>query len=435
MSDLINTFVSNYAGSLITLLTSVLFGRYILKKEYKLNKLLMLALVIGLSIVLNSFYLIEIPYLRTVVAFASYLMIFRIVFGEIGSQLWVMTIIFFIMLFAGEILLFIILTSLFKISGNQAYMNFGGSLEISFFVGLLCMIISYFLRKLIVRLINTKIKNKIIVYWGLSGGCLILFLMTIFSNDSFNIETYLVLGMITVMLVIIVVSFYQTYKNDELTIKYDKLLDFIKKYEIEIDNQRTMRHEIKNQLLTIKSKLIDEDKNENVITYIDEILEDNNKEINHTIYAKLNKLPPNGLKGLFYFKVNEAIDKKIDVDINISNKIADGILKDLNSSLFNQLGKLIGIVLDNAIEASEISNDKKIGIEIYNNDESVEFIISNTYIKVGNVSRKPLSRSTKGEGRGHGLILAKAIIKSNSRLDLQTTITEELYIQKLILKK
>ena len=68
------------------------------------------------------------------------------------------------------------------------------------------------------------------------------------------------------LLFIIISVLVQNYRNNELTIKYDKLLEFIKKYEVEIDNQRVMRHEVKNQLLTIKSKLIDKDKNKNIIS-------------------------------------------------------------------------------------------------------------------------------------------------------------------------
>ena len=181
------------------------------------------------------------------------------------------------------------------------------------------------------------------------------------------------------MLLIEINLLIQSYKNNQLTNKYDKLLEFIKKYEEELDNQRTMRHETKNQLLIIKSKIIDNDTQENIINYIDNTLKDNNKEIKHVIYAKLNLLPPNGLKGLFYFKISEARKLDINVDINISKNIKNSLLYNLTPITFNQLGKLLGILLDNAIEAAADTKNKIIGIEIYEENNKVKFIISNSF--------------------------------------------------------
>lgn len=219
----------------------------------------------------------------------------------------------------------------------------------------------------------------------------------------------------------------QKYKNHELTLKYDKLLEFIKKYEIEIDNQRILRHETKNQFIVIKSKIIDKDQESKIIEYINEIIEETNHKINNSEYAKLRYLPSNGLKGLFYFKVSEAIERKINIDINISKKIEKSFIGNLNSQTFNQLGKVLGIFIDNAIEAAEISDEKKIGIEIYREDNEITFIISNTHNNVTNNK----GRSSKGPNRGHGLLLARQIINLNDKLTNETIITDDVYIQKL----
>lgn len=238
------------------------------------------------------------------------------------------------------------------------------------------------------------------------------------------------------ILIVIFVSFYQTYKNNELAVKYDKLLDFIKKYETEIDKQRTLRHETKNQLLTIKSKLIDKDKTDNVIKYIDEIINDNDMVICHSEYSRLKYLPSNGIKGLFYFKVSEANDRKISVNINISKEIKNSYISKLSPITFNQLGKILGIFLDNAIEGVELASEKQIGIEMYcNNDEEIIVIISNTYGPVKPKKAGVTVMSTKGNDRGHGLLLVRTIIASNKMFENETEITNDLYIQKLIIKK
>jgi len=153
----------------------------------------------------------------------------------------------------------------------------------------------------------------------------------------------------------------------------------MKQYEAQIENQRIIRHETKNQLLTIKSKIVDKDKQKETLKYIDKILGDNDIKFDQEKYAKFQYLPSNGIKGLFYFKTMEAEKNKVMVDINVSPEIEKSYLKDLNTKNFKELGQILGVYLDNAIEASYISRDKKMGIELYVLDQNIEIIISNSY--------------------------------------------------------
>ena len=71
------------------------------------------------------------------------------------------------------------------------------------------------------------------------------------------------------------------------------------------------------------------------------------------------------------------------------------------------------------------------GIEIYVDDVDIVFIISNSY----NSNSKLIGRSSKGNGRGYGLLLANKIVNRNKKLNAFTEITDGLYIKKLIIKK
>ena len=64
-------------------------------------------------------------------------------------------------------------------------------------------------------------------------------------------------------------------------------------------------------------------------------------------------------------------------------------LNKLETKDFKDLIRIVGVYLDNAIEASAESNDKKLGIEIYLAKEDIDIIISNTFnnnIKIDNTS-------------------------------------------------
>lgn len=388
------------------------------------------------SLIITACCVFKIVELKSIVGYFLYVILFRISFKFDKYKSFLIGFLYYILLFSGEILFFIVTSYLFKISGNKVYIDFGATLLGNFFVSAICLSIGFLLRKLMIKLLEKRIRNKLLAYWICILACIVLFFLICFSTDTLNIETFLVLGMITVILIVIFVSFYQTYKNNELAVKYDKLLDFIKKYETEIDKQRTLRHETKNQLLTIKSKLIDKDKTDNVIKYIDEIINDNNMVICHSEYSRLKYLPSNGIKGLFYFKVSEANDRKISVNINISKEIKNSYISKLSPITFNQLGKILGIFLDNAIEGVELASEKQIGIEMYcNSDEEIIVIISNTYGPVKPKKAGVTVMSTKGNDRGHGLLLVRTIIASNKMFENETEITNDLYIQKLIIKK
>lgn len=388
------------------------------------------------SAIVFLLYLDNSQTLKTIVGYFLYVILFRISFKFDKYKSFLTGFLYYILLFSGEILFFIVTSYLFKISGNKVYIDFGATLLGNFLVSAICLSIGFLLRKLMIKLLEKRIRNKLLAYWICIFACVALFFSICFSTDTLNIETFLVLGMITVILIVIFVSFYQTYKNNELAVKYDKLLDFIKKYETEIDKQRTLRHETKNQLLTIKSKLIDKDKTDNVIKYIDEIINDNDMVICHSEYSRLKYLPSNGIKGLFYFKVSEANDRNISVNINISKEIKNSYISKLSPITFNQLGKILGIFLDNAIEGVELASEKQIGIEMYcNNDEEIIVIISNTYGPVKPKKAGVTVMSTKGNDRGHGLLLVRTIIASNKMFENETEITNDLYIQKLIIKK
>ena len=81
--------------------------------------------------------------------------------------------------------------------------------------------------------------------------------------------------------------------------------------------------------------------------------------------------------------------------------------------------------------------NKKIGIEAYLNiHKECQIIISNSYDEELNTDKIGKERfSTKGKNRGHGLLLVKHIVDNNKIFETKTDITNELYIQKIIIKK
>ena len=167
---------------------------------------------------------------------------------------------------------------------------------------------------------------------------------------------------------------------------------------------------------------------------INEILEDN-INIGGEVINQLKLLPKGGIKGLLYYKVAIAQKKKINItaDVSLENK---SILNTLEEQEIRVICKLIGIYLDNAIEAAEETRKKNILIEVYELPNKVCFVFSNTFKKKGNFNdRNKKGITTKGEGHGNGLYFASKLMEQNNFLESKQDVVDGYYIQQLIIKR
>lgn len=430
MSDL-----SFIISSFIIIISSIIFGKIIIDKKIQIKCDKFLIFVVVMTCLYMIIYLLLKDLSKTILIFFLHLMIFHYAYKINYKKSIFLSFVYIIVLMFADILVLLIATNIFQMSTEYCYEIFAGSLLGNIIVSILVVFVSYLFKNKFRKLLTIELedKAKIIVLSIITFFCIGYFFYTFISefeiNDNFVSSLVVILFFITTLILVI----RQTMENNKLKLEYDKLLEFMKTYEVEIEKQHIQHHESKNQLVTIKAKLLDQENNKNVIEYIDSIL-DENISINQTYYAKFQYLPSNGLKALFYFKASEAENKGITVTISISPKIKNSLLNDLSANNFKQLGRIIGVYLDNAIEASSLSNSKSMGIEVYKEDENIKIIITNSFDgeideKVGNTIF-----STKGKNRGHGLMLVNSIINSNNMFYQKREIRKNVYVQILVVK-
>lgn len=420
--------VSDYLGNIINIVSILVFSRIVLKQKSNIAWWKTLLMIILIAIVLQVFRYFDITIFKTCIMFVLFAVLVKLNFSMDISKTIILTFIYYIVLILADMISINLLSMI--LGEKEFYLSVAGGIIGSMVVFVITVLLSFIFRKLILKILNIKIRYRMLFVMIFSIVCIIALFYATFRLGTNSADKLLCIFSIFVLVLVIGNSFMQAYKNNQLILQYDNLLSFIKKYETEIDNQRTMRHETKNQLLTIKSKIIDKEKPTAIVDYIDTILNDGRK-INHAEYAKLKYLPSNGLKGLFYFKMITVEEKNIHVEVSIAKGIEDGFLSKLDTNNFNQIGKVLGVYLDNAIESAEITKKKSLCIEAFTKTDEVIFVISNTY----DPNIKKIGRSTKGVGRGYGLLLANSIISNNSRLSSSTEVTPEVYIKKLSIKK
>ncbi|QSX06173.1 GHKL domain-containing protein [Sedimentibacter sp. zth1] len=210
-------------------------------------------------------------------------------------------------------------------------------------------------------------------------------------------------------------------KNNEKLKTYNEVLEYT------LENQRKIAHEHGNNLAVLSGYL--ENKNyDKAKDYVTKIIGQScNKE-----NSAINNIIESGLKALILYKIAIFEKKGIEYEVVIDESIADLIIPS------EDMCSIVGIFLDNALEASIESDEPYISISFIKNDNMLIVTIMNS-IKSSLIEKSKIFNkgySTKGEGRGFGLNIVKDIVNRYDELELITTVRENLlFIQELKVNK
>ena len=218
-------------------------------------------------------------------------------------------------------------------------------------------------------------------------------------------------------------------------IRYKQSLEEIETYyeytlQIEsINNEmRKFRHDYVN-ILTTMSEYIRENDMDGLKTYFNDniVPMKDNLQMNSIKINGTDNLKVRAIKGLVTTKILQAQEKNIPISIEVPELI-DHI--EMNTV---DLSRIIGIIIDNAIEASEELEDALIRIAFINVETSVMFIVMNKckedMPKIHELFQD--SFSTKGDNRGLGLTTLKDITDTTENVLLDTTIENGYFVQKV----
>lgn len=430
--------ISTYIGIVIMMIGVIAFGKIVLNKIPQVSNLKLVSILMIICIIHLAIYLNFVGITKTIIVSTINTFFYKYIFKISIKKSIFLTLLYIIILMIPDLLELIIATDILDVSKEFYYNNFAGSILGNLITCILFVIITYVSRKILRKLINTKIENniKVIIFSFLTTICILMFFFTVIKEFRFGEDVILYLIAMIILASVLFSLIKQTIENSKLTKKYDKLLEFMTTYENEIEKQRVLRHETKNEFLSIRGKIHDKQNNKEIIAYIDEILKEK-IEVKQEEYAKFGYLPANGIKGLCYLKTQEAQDKGLNTAINISKRIKNSNIYGLDIKEQRDLGKILGVFLDNALEASIKSKAKEFGIESYLNlDKQCQIIIANSYDEKIDLDKIGKERfSTKGKNRGHGLLLVKHIVGNNNIFKTKTDIINGLYIQTVTITK
>lgn len=190
---------------------------------------------------------------------------------------------------------------------------------------------------------------------------------------------------------------------------------------------RKFRHDYKNILLSLEGLIRDQDWSSLENYYFRE-LATSSQQIQSDAIAleRLVYIPNSEIRNIFYTKLSYALSHSIKVNLEI-----DQGLPKLEDHLMD-LSRMLGIILDNAIEECQKYTQAQIEIVLTDYEEELSIAISNyTEAKATDLIRmKELGFSTKGDNRGFGLANLQEIAHE-AGFELHTSIESSSFFQEI----
>ena len=317
---------------------------------------------------------------------------------------------------------------------NNGYLNlFANSLV---FITVTLIFCNSNIQRIIKKINLIKIKNSEYYYYIILITISVVMFSIIFYLCQFSYNPKVIQIVVLVMVIIytiaILVTLNEFNQKNRIQSEYDILLKNLNEYENLLDLQRVTNHENKNQLLVIKGMV---DKGEsNTSEYINSIIDTQYKD-NDAIIYKTNRIPSGGLRGLIYYKILTMKEKKINSNLDVDRSLNELDFDNIPIKTNQELCKIVGVFLDNAIQAVSELKKKEIDIYLkYENDE-LNIKVSNNYSGVIELDKIDNSGyTTKGKGHGYGLSLVKGIIRENACFKNDREIHGKMFSQIIRLK-
>ena len=287
-------------------------------------------------------------------------------------------------------------------------------------------------KNLTINVLNTfDKKNKTIITLNFIFGCLNIIIQSLLTINYVDI---LPIGFtffnFICLLTYFCLSFYSLAKIMKLvttTQKLESAEEYNKTLHILHDSVRGFKHDFDNIVTTIGGYVKTNDM-VGLKKYYSQLEEDCQK-VNNLYLLNPDIINNPGIYNLLTAKYNEAIEKNIKVNLIF--------LLDLNNLHMKvyEFTRILGILLDNAIEAASECDKKVLNISFRNDSKNnVNIIqIENTYldknVDIDHIFNKGITG--KENHTGLGLWEVREILKKNNNINLQTTKTDEYFSQQL----
>ena len=274
-------------------------------------------------------------------------------------------------------------------------------------------------------------KNKAIIFINLILGIFTLIVQLLITFYYVNTLPIIVtfLSFLS-LLAYFIISIYTLTRIMKLTLTTRKLQsaeEYNNTLRILHDNVRGFKHDFDNIVTTIGGFIRTNDMKGLEQYYLE--LEDDCQRVNNLYILNPEVVNNDGIYNLLTKKYYEADSKDIKVNITF---LLD--LSKLNMKIY-EFARILGILLDNAIEASSECEEKIINL-IFREDSKNNrqlIIVENTYKNKDVDTEKIFEKGISGKEKHQGLGLweVRKLVAKNKNINLFTTKNDKFFIQQL----
>lgn len=227
---------------------------------------------------------------------------------------------------------------------------------------------------------------------------------------------------------------YRQYfkEKKQLTEEFSRIKS-MKEYTEQIEelylDVRTFKHDYINVLSSMHSYIAEQNYEGLEKYYNQELIPAGSAlAFGDSAYGKLGFIQVPEIKSILYIKVLQALKQGISVTTDLREKFSYFPMNVLD------LVRVLGILLDNAIEASVLTEEKYFSITFLKNSENIYIQIQNSSPQIENIEELyQINNSSKGEERGIGLFEVRKIIEQYPNVLLNTEYNNFIFSQKLVL--
>ena len=275
--------------------------------------------------------------------------------------------------------------------------------------------------------------------------CMLIFGMTLaallishFSEYAFfehGWSWHIISAMIVTLLILIGLFFYirsitQKHEQQQQELEVKSLQHYTEELERQHTSIRKFKHDYQNILVSM-SAFLEEGDLEGLRKYYSTKIEPTSQIISSDdlVLEKLSKIKVREIKSILAAKLmlaqNAGISTRLEAYEVIDDIPADSVM----------LVRMLGIILDNAIEESTKFEHGSLWVACFKNETNISFIVQNTC----HADAPELHHiwepgfSTKGEGRGFGLSNLLELVSSLPNATLETSIEEGKFTQVLVI--
>jgi two-component system sensor histidine kinase AgrC len=277
---------------------------------------------------------------------------------------------------------------------------------------------------IMITLLSTVILLEIINYLFISEAVL-----------QYEIGIIWILVVYTIILLISFLLYFNAYKVKEQAerkqAEHLAYQHYVKEVEAQAYEIRKFKHDYENILLSLNNFIIDDNMN-GLSKFYNEKITSTIERMNLSNFQleNINKIQQEEIKGILIVKLMRAQNLGIDVQFEANDQIAEIAIDTID------LIRIIGILLDNAIEELVELTEKELYVGLLKDNNNVTFIVENTCREnLPNFRKlKQVGYTTKTKGQGIGLSNLADIISNYENVTVKTRINETIFVVEITIQ-